>query len=42
MEWQNGPTPTPGEIIDIGKKKLDDFWKYIPLLIAFFIILVGL
>ena len=40
MEWKN--VPTPDEIIDVGRKKLDDFWKYIPWFIAVFVILAGL
>ncbi len=40
MEWQNAPTPD--EIIDVGKKKFDDFRKYIPWVVVFFVILVGL
>lgn len=40
MEWQNAPTPA--EIINVGKKKFDDFRKYIPWVVVFFVILVGL
>src|SRR3989338_3402124 len=40
MDWKN--VPTPDDIIDVGRKKLDDFWKYIPWFIAVFVILIGL
>ena len=40
MEWKNAPTPD--EIIDVGKKKFDDFRKYIPWVVVFFVILIGL
>ena len=39
MEWQN--VPTPNEIIDIGKKKFGDFWKFSRWFIIVFLILVG-
>ena len=40
MEWQD--TPTPNEIIDIGRKKLLDYGKYIPLIIIGLFTIVGL
>lgn len=40
MEWKN--VPSPDEIIDVGRKKLNDFWNYMPWLIAVFVILIGL
>src|SRR3990167_3711799 len=39
MEWQN--VSTPNEIIDIGKKKFGDFWKFSRWFIIVFLILVG-
>ncbi len=40
MEWQN--VPSPNEIIDVGKKKLMDFSKWIPVVVVVLLILLGL
>ena len=40
MDWQN--VPSPDEIIDVGRKKLEDFSKWIPVAIIVLFILVGL
>ncbi|MBU1727308.1 MAG: FtsH protease activity modulator HflK [Candidatus Omnitrophica bacterium] len=40
MDWQN--VPTPDEIIDVGKKKLSDYWKWIPTVIIVLFILASL
>lgn len=40
MEFQN--VPSPEEIIDIGKKKVGDFRKFLPWAIAIIFLLVGL
>ena len=40
MEWQN--VPSPDEIIDVGKKKLMDFSKWLPVVIVVLLILSGL
>ncbi|MDD4980494.1 MAG: FtsH protease activity modulator HflK [Candidatus Omnitrophica bacterium] len=40
MEWQN--TPTPDEIIDIGRKRLRDYGKYVPLIIFGLLAIIGL
>ena len=29
MEWKDN-VPTPGDIIDVGKKKLGDFGRFLP------------
>src|SRR3972149_5949283 len=41
MEWKDN-VPTPGEIIDVGKKKLGDFWRFLPWIISGFFVLLGL
>ena len=41
MEWKDN-VPTPGEIIDVGKKKLGDFGKFLPWIILGFVALTGL
>ena len=40
MEWQD--VPTPNEIIDVGKKKIHDYAKYIPWIIFGLIVIMGL
>jgi len=40
MEWKDN-VPTPGEIIDVGKKKLGDFFKFLPWVILVLFVLVG-
>jgi len=40
MEWQN--VPSPNEIIDVGKKKLMDFSRWIPVAIVVLLILLSL
>jgi modulator of FtsH protease HflK len=41
MEWKNS-VPTPGEIIDVGKKKFGDFFRFLPLVILVLFILASL
>jgi membrane protease subunit HflK len=41
MEWKNN-IPTPGEIIDVGKKKMGDFWRWLPWITLGFFVLMGL
>jgi len=41
MEWQNN-IPTPDEIIDVGKKKLGDFRRFLPWIILGIFVLMGL
>jgi len=41
MEWKDN-VPTPGEIIDVGKKKLGDFGKFLPWVILGLFVLIGL
>lgn len=40
MEWQN--VPSPDEIIDVGKKKFGEFWRFSRWFIVAFVILIGL
>ncbi|MDO8662876.1 MAG: FtsH protease activity modulator HflK [Candidatus Omnitrophota bacterium] len=40
MDWQN--VPSPDDIIDVGKKKLSDYGKYIPWIIFGLLIIIGL
>ncbi|MFA5099386.1 MAG: FtsH protease activity modulator HflK [Candidatus Omnitrophota bacterium] len=40
MDWKN--VPSPDEIIDVGKKNFNDFWKWIPAAIIGLFILIGL
>jgi membrane protease subunit HflK len=40
MEWKD--VPTPDEIIDVGKKKMHDYGKYIPWVIFGLIVIMGL
>jgi len=41
MEWKDN-IPTPDEIIDVGKKKIGDFWRFLPWIILGFFVLIGL
>ncbi len=41
MEWKDD-VPTPGEIIDVGKKKFGDFFRFLPWIILGLFVLVGL
>ncbi|MFA5115076.1 MAG: FtsH protease activity modulator HflK [Candidatus Omnitrophota bacterium] len=40
MEWQN--VPTPEEIIDVGKKKVGDFWRFSRWFIVAIFLIAGL
>jgi len=40
MDWQN--VPSPDDIIDVGKKKLSDYGKFIPWVIFGLLIVIGL
>jgi membrane protease subunit HflK len=40
MDWQN--VPSPEEIIDVGKKKINNFRRYIPWAVLGFVLLIGL
>ncbi len=40
MEWKE--VPTPEEIINVGKKKFNDYWKLAPLVILALFIIMGL
>lgn len=41
MEWKE-KVPSPDEIIDVGKKKFNDFWRFLPLIVVGFFLLIGL
>ncbi|MFH0763595.1 MAG: FtsH protease activity modulator HflK [Candidatus Omnitrophota bacterium] len=40
MEWEK--MPSPEEIIDVGKKNLNEFWKFAPIVILALFIIMGL
>lgn len=40
MEWKD--VPTPDEIMDVGKKKMGDFWRWLPWITLGLFVLIGL
>ena len=41
MEWKD-KVPTPEEIIDVGRKKFNDYWRLLPWIVVGFTVLIGL